>query len=163
MPSFAISEGLVVTPSRIPSSFASLIWARLAVSIKNFILDNPQKRISHLNICRSLEIYIPLQGDEGVKKGRLLTSHRSTTYSCCLPALGGFSRSWSCKTCRRKDKEAIVFGNCENEMHSMKRLHGTGTGNSELKRSTIKNGLPAIPFVTFRATKINVKDTIYAQ
>ncbi len=41
-----------------------------------------------------------------VKKGRLLTSHRSTTYSCCLPALGGFSRSWSCKTCRRKDTEA---------------------------------------------------------
>jgi len=22
------------------------------------------------------------------------------TYPCCLPALGGFSRSWSCKTCR---------------------------------------------------------------
>jgi hypothetical protein len=29
---------LVVTPSRIPNSFASLIWARLAVSIKNFIM-----------------------------------------------------------------------------------------------------------------------------
>lgn len=41
---------------------------------------------------------------EGKKSGRLITSHRSTTYSCCLPALGGFSRSWSCKTCRRKDK-----------------------------------------------------------
>ena len=51
------------------------------------------------------------------KNGRLITSHRSTTYSCCLPALGGFSRSWSCKTCRRKDKEATVFGNCENGMY----------------------------------------------
>jgi hypothetical protein len=32
-------------------------------------------------------------------------SHRTatTTYPCCLPALGRFSRSWSCKTCRRKD------------------------------------------------------------
>ncbi len=41
-----------------------------------------------------------------IKKGRLITSHRSTTYSCCLPALGGFSRSWSCKTCRGKDRES---------------------------------------------------------
>ena len=33
------------------------------------------------------------------------SSHRTatTTYPCCLPALGRFSRSWSCKTCRRKD------------------------------------------------------------
>jgi len=23
------------------------------------------------------------------KKGRLITSHRSTAYSCCIPALGG--------------------------------------------------------------------------
>lgn len=37
MPSLAINEGLVVTPSRIPSSFASFICARFAVSIKNFI------------------------------------------------------------------------------------------------------------------------------
>src|ERR1700740_9651 len=37
MPSLAIREGLVVTPSRIPNSLASLIWARLAVSMKNFI------------------------------------------------------------------------------------------------------------------------------
>jgi len=31
-------------------------------------------------------------------------SHRTATtaYPCCLPALGRFSRSWSCKTCRRK-------------------------------------------------------------
>jgi hypothetical protein len=32
-----MSDGLVVTPSRIPRSCASLIWARFAVSIKNFI------------------------------------------------------------------------------------------------------------------------------
>ena len=32
-----IKDGFVVTPSRIPRSFASLICARLAVSIKNFI------------------------------------------------------------------------------------------------------------------------------
>ncbi len=50
----------------------------------------------------------PLRVKEG-KNGRLITSHRSTTYSCCLPALGGFSRSWSCKTCRRKDKGIAVF------------------------------------------------------
>ncbi len=63
------------------------------------------------------------------KKGRLLTSHRSTTYSCCLPALGGFSRSWSCKTCRRKDKEATVFGSCEIGMYiSMKGSRGIPSG-----------------------------------
>ena len=40
------------------------------------------------------------------------SSHRTatTTYPCCLPALGRFSRSWSCKTCRRKDKEDGVNG-----------------------------------------------------
>lgn len=37
MPSFAIKLGLVVTPSKIPRSFASLIWAKLAVSMKNFM------------------------------------------------------------------------------------------------------------------------------
>ena len=32
--------------------------------------------------------------------------HRTATtaYPCCVPTLGEFSRSWSCKTCRRKDK-----------------------------------------------------------
>lgn len=38
MPSFAIKLGFVVTPSRIPRSFASLIWAKLAVSMKNFMV-----------------------------------------------------------------------------------------------------------------------------
>lgn len=39
------------------------------------------------------------------KKKKAGSSHRTatTTYPCCLPALGRFSRSWSCKTCRRKD------------------------------------------------------------
>ena len=32
------------------------------------------------------------------KKGKLLISHRSTIYPCCLPALGEFDRSWSYKT-----------------------------------------------------------------
>ena len=33
--------------------------------------------------------------------------HRTATtaYPCCVPTLGEFSRSWSCKTCRRKDRE----------------------------------------------------------
>ena len=32
--------------------------------------------------------------------------HRTATtaYPCCVPTLGEFSRSWSCKTCRRKDR-----------------------------------------------------------
>jgi hypothetical protein len=37
MPSFAIKDGFVVTPSKIPSDCASLIWSKLAVSIKNFM------------------------------------------------------------------------------------------------------------------------------
>ena len=34
------------------------------------------------------------------------SSHRTATtaYPCCLPTLGRFGRSWSCKTCRRKDR-----------------------------------------------------------
>ncbi len=32
------------------------------------------------------------------KRGKLLTSHRSTTYPCYLPILGEFSGSWSYKT-----------------------------------------------------------------
>lgn len=43
----------------------------------------------------------------GHKKGKLLTSHRSTIYPCYLPVLGEFNRSWSYKTCRRKDKEFV--------------------------------------------------------
>jgi hypothetical protein len=39
-----------------------------------------------------------------IKNGKLLTSHRSTIYPCCLPALGEFNRSWSYKTCRCKGK-----------------------------------------------------------
>jgi hypothetical protein len=39
MPSLAINEGLVVTPSSIPRSLASFIWDKLAVSIKNFMVD----------------------------------------------------------------------------------------------------------------------------
>src|SRR4051812_4728503 len=37
LPSFAISDGLVVTPSRIPMAAASRISCRLAVSMKNFM------------------------------------------------------------------------------------------------------------------------------
>ncbi len=32
------------------------------------------------------------------KVGKLPVSHRSTAYPCCLPTLGGFSRSWSHRT-----------------------------------------------------------------
>jgi len=40
----------------------------------------------------------------GVKKmAGLLHRTAATTYPCCLPALGEFSRSWPCKTCRGKD------------------------------------------------------------
>jgi hypothetical protein len=37
-----------------------------------------------------------------MKKKKAGDLHRTatTTYPCCLPALGRFSRSWSCKTCR---------------------------------------------------------------
>ena len=40
------------------------------------------------------------------KVAGLLHRTATTAYPCCLPTLGEFSRSWSCKTCRRKDKEA---------------------------------------------------------
>jgi len=46
------------------------------------------------------DLYPPSGVRGKIKKGRLLTSHRSTTYPCCLPTLGRFGRSWSCKTCR---------------------------------------------------------------
>ena len=81
MPSLAIRDGLVVTPSRIPNSLASLICSRLAVSIKNFML---------------VILSLPVKGQRRKKMAG-------------LPALGGFSRSWSCKTCRRKDKGIAVF------------------------------------------------------
>lgn len=32
----------------------------------------------------------------------LLHRTATTVYSCYLPVLGGFNRSWSCKTCRCK-------------------------------------------------------------
>src|SRR5882672_20889 len=38
MPTLAIREGFVVTPSKMPKSFASLICARSAVSMKNFMV-----------------------------------------------------------------------------------------------------------------------------
>ena len=41
-------------------------------------------------------------GSISIKKGKLLTSHRSTIYPCYLPVLGEFNRSWSYKTCLRK-------------------------------------------------------------
>ena len=39
LPSFAIRDGLVVTPQITPISFAFLISSTFAVSIKNFIFD----------------------------------------------------------------------------------------------------------------------------
>jgi len=34
------------------------------------------------------------------KKADYLHRTATTAYPCYLPVLGGFSRSWSCKTCR---------------------------------------------------------------
>ena len=48
IPSLAINDGLVVTPSRIPKSCASFIWSRLAVSIKNFISLSKTKKFNDL-------------------------------------------------------------------------------------------------------------------
>lgn len=40
------------------------------------------------------------------------TSHRSTPYPCCVSALGGFRRSWSCDA-HRSAKVACFFGSCK--------------------------------------------------
>jgi len=40
-----------------------------------------------------------------IKMAGYLHRTATTAYPCYLPILGEFSRSWSCKTCRRKDKE----------------------------------------------------------
>jgi len=45
----------------------------------------------------------------GKKVGKLLTSHRSTTYPCFLPDLGEFSRSWSYKTCPPQKYETVFI------------------------------------------------------
>ena len=100
-------------------------WARLAVSIKNFI--SGMKR--------------------GKKNGRLITSHRSTTYSCCLPALGGFSRSWSCKTCRRKDKEAKLIRSVNTKNRIRKAKNWIILYNRMIKRSRLSKVF--YPIITF--------------
>ena len=43
------------------------------------------------------------------KKGKLLISHRSTIYPCCLPTLGEFDRSWSYKTYPLQKYENFLF------------------------------------------------------
>jgi len=43
--------------------------------------------------------------DGNKKMAGYLHRTATTAYPCYLPILGEFSRSWSCKTCRRKDKE----------------------------------------------------------
>jgi len=42
------------------------------------------------------------------KNGKLLTSHRYDHLPLLPSGPGGFSRSWSYKTCRRKDKEPRI-------------------------------------------------------
>jgi len=56
----------VVTPSRIPRSCASLIWERLAVSIKNFIKPCSGRSFNFSVLIP--ENYIPLQGVRGKRK-----------------------------------------------------------------------------------------------
>jgi len=41
----------------------------------------------------------------GKKNGKLLTSHRCDHLPLLPSGPGGFSRSWSYKTCRRKDNQ----------------------------------------------------------
>jgi hypothetical protein len=48
----------------------------------------------------TLKLKKPLAGLK--KLAGLLHRTATTAYSCYLPVLGGFSRSWSCKTCRCK-------------------------------------------------------------
>ena len=47
-PSLAISDGLVVTPSRMPQAFACLISSTLAVSMKNFMVCVPPQQQGRL-------------------------------------------------------------------------------------------------------------------
>ena len=54
--------------------------------------------------CKKAKYKCKIRKVEGIKNGKLLTSHRSTIYPCYLPVLGEFNRSWSYKTCRCKDK-----------------------------------------------------------
>src|SRR6516165_1806440 len=82
MPSLAISEGLVVTPSNMPRSLASLICARLAVSIKNFIL-----KARKIHFRKFLNEQILVDGNK-IKKASYLHRTATTTYPCYLPALG---------------------------------------------------------------------------
>jgi hypothetical protein len=58
-----------------------------------------KEQIAAIN-CFSLKA----QG-ESIKKGKLLTSHRYDHLPLLPSGPGGFSRSWSYKTCLSKDKE----------------------------------------------------------
>lgn len=66
-----------------------------------------------LSLSRPIEMTL-----DGENKKMAGSSHRTatTTYPCCLPALGRFSRSWSCKTCRGKDKGMKAVGLFESLM-----------------------------------------------
>jgi len=85
----------------------------LAVSIKNFILHNPQKRISSFKFLQIPgDLNSPSGGMRGKKAGY---SHRTAQ----PPTLAAF-RPWEgsagagrVRPAGRKDKEAIVFDDCE--------------------------------------------------
>jgi len=62
------------------------------MSIKNYELKESHLW-THRNWCNQFSKWYK-------KIGKLLTSHRSTTYPCYLPILGEFCRSWPYKTCR---------------------------------------------------------------
>ncbi len=77
-------------------------------------------------VCKSGVQKLPFRGwGQGIKNGKLLTSHRSTIYPCYLPVLGEFNRSWPYKTCRGKDKE-ISVRNCLNYKNVFEKMPDTG-------------------------------------
>src|SRR4051812_8908143 len=107
MPSLAIKDGLVVTPSNTPKSYASLISFRLAVSIKNLIyvrvFFSGMKRLARCLLYGTVHA-----GLGGNKKGKP-TSHRYNRLPLLPSGPGGFSRSWSCRFAGCKVRKMLVL------------------------------------------------------
>ena len=66
------------------------------------LLFNEMSERAGIFKSRVLNYRVVLPGYPEKKEKKAGDLHRTatTTYPCCLPALGGFSGSWSCKTCR---------------------------------------------------------------
>src|ERR1700722_17497884 len=97
-----IREGLVVTPSKIPRSFASLICARSAVSMKNFIK------------CRFFYRYNMItRWERGeIKNGKVtyIAPLRPPTVADFRPWRGS-AGAGRIRLCRHKDNKKEVIGN----------------------------------------------------